>query len=582
MTSWRLLVRFLLSHSGEHGWFIIVLAGLIGVGGAFAIILFNLLIEVVGSMWSSGAGAGGLSQDSRWLFLLTVPAGLLAARALLRLAGAPDGEMVPDLVHSVVRTGGRLGVLKSASKLLAAVFTLGSGGSLGAEGPVAVAGGTIGSGIGRFLRFGPRRTSVFLACGAAAGAPIAGALFALEVVLGTFAAATLSPVIVASVVSALVSHAYLGDSPAFQVPTEFSLAFFRELPLYVLLGLACGVMAALFVQAFFRVQDFMRRYLGRGVGLTLVAGAAVAMAGMYSPHLLGPGRGAIRLMLFGELAGVMALSLGILKILTTSATMAGGGAGGVFTPSLFVGASVGSFFGLTAQSLFPQLGVTPEAYALVGMASALSGATFAPLTAILIVIEMTGSYSLIPPLMLGCVISYLVSRRLNGESIYTLALKRKGERIRQGFDRSVLERVLVKECYNRDPDVLSEQAPLAAVIQRMSTSRQTAFPVVDSELNLAGLLSYEELSRVLGEESLLGLLVAADLAYEEVETVCPEDTLYDALRIIGRRDASYVPVVEGAGSLRLLGLLGREDIMGAYQTHLLLDVEGSQAGNGNR
>jgi CIC family chloride channel protein len=235
-----------------------------------------------------------------------------------------------------------------------------------------------------------------------------------------------------------------------------------------------------------------------------------------------------------------------------------------------VGASFGSFFGLTAAALFPGMGITPEAYALVGMAAVVAGATFAPLTAIIMVFEMTDDYGLILPLMLVCVVSYLVSRRLGGESLFSENLRRMGERISHGADRSVLERVTVSECYDRNPHVVVEDAPLRAILVQLRGSRQTEFPVVTRELELAGMLSYQQISRALDDGELLDFLIAADLLDPVMEVVTPDDSLLDAVARMGLRDVDFVPVVDPDDPRRLLGLLGRGDIMEAYRTNLLL------------
>jgi CIC family chloride channel protein len=571
----RALTRQVLARDISSDWLIVVLGAAIGAGAGFVVLAFYRLVDwmraLAGWMGESTGTPGG------FVALATVPLGLLAAKWIgSRASVERGGEMVPMLIRRAAKKGGELPIRDTAYKLLSAVVTLGSGGSLGAEGPVAVAGASVGSGLGQAFRFSPKRVRVLLACGTAAGisaafnAPIAGVLFALEVVAGTFAVAALSPVVVASVMGAVVSRAFLGDQPAFAVPTEFLFVSALELPFYLLLGLAGGALAALFVRVFYGTQDWLQRVAGEGALAALVAGLVVGALGLVHPELLGDGRRGIALVLGSQLAGVGALGLGLMKILTSGLTMGGGGAGGVFTPSLFVGASFGSFFGLTAAALFPGMGITPEAYALVGMAALVAGATFAPLTAIIMIFEMTDDYGLILPLMLVCVVSYLVSRRLGGESLYSENLRRMGERIRHGADRSVLERVTVGECYNRNPHVVVEDAPLRAILTQLQGSRQTEFPVVTRDLELSGMLTYQQISRTLDDGGLLDLLIAADLSGPIRETVTPDDSLLDAVRLMGLRDVDFVPVVDHVGSHRLLGLLSRSDIMEAYRTNLLL------------
>ncbi|MFQ5747068.1 MAG: chloride channel protein [Gemmatimonadota bacterium] len=573
---WRAFTGYVLEHDIEEGWLIILFAAVIGAGAGFAIVAFYALVDGVAALSDRLGALLGFGPGSIGPAFIVVPAGLLLAKWLrARVPGDASGEMVPSLMLSAAKSEGELPVRAMATKLVSAGVTIGSGGSLGAEGPGAAAGAAIGSGLGQLFRFGPNRMKVLLACGAAGGisaafnAPIAGVLFALEIVLGTFAVAVMSPVVVASVMGAVVARSWVGIHPL-DVPPGLVFVSARELGFYALLGLACGLLAVVFVRAFYATQDLMRRTLRTGPLAPIVAGLLIASAAIVSPELLGPGRHGIQLVLAAELAGFTALAISLLKILTSGITMGGGGAGGVFTPSLFIGAAFGSFFGLTVQRLFPGLTITPEAYALVGMASLLAGATFAPLTAIMMVFELTDDYELILPLMLACVISYLLARRVNRESIYTETLARAGEHIRHGADRSILETVRVADCYDRDPHVVAEDAPLGAILNRLRGSRQTDFPVVSPELELVGMLSYRDLSHALGDADLHELVIAADLVVPDVETVCPEDTLLEAMRRMGMRDLDHIPVVDSRDGRRLLGLLSRGAIMEAYQTRLRL------------
>ncbi len=574
--AWRSLTDWVIQREFDEGWLLLIFAAVIGSAAGIAVILFYGLIDGVRQVagWAAEhSGTVGLP----WVALVTVPIGLLFSTQILK-GGREEhgGEMVPTLIRASVRHDGRVFVSDMIRKLAASALTLGSGGSLGAEGPVATAGATVGSGLAQLFRFGARRTRVLLACGTAAGisaafnAPIAGVLFALEIVLGTFAVTALSPVVVASVMGAVVARWARGPEPAFVIPSEYVFSSPSELWLYIVLGLTSGVLAALFVRGFFGTQDLLNRITGHRPELAAITGGfLVAGLGFIHPELLGDGRHGIELVLASQVTGVAALVLGLLKIVSSGLTMGGGGAGGVFTPSLFVGASFGSFFGLTVASLFPGLAITPEAYALVGMAALVSGATFAPLTAIIMIFEMTDDYGLILPLMMVCVISYVVARRINSESIYSEALRRSGDHIRHGADRSILERVLVSECYNRDPHVVVEDAPLGQLLSQLRDSRQTSFPVVDRELRLAGMLSYSAVARAI-HEGLVDIVIAADLEDADVEVVTPRESLLDASRKMGMRDLDYIPVVDSEDSLRLVGLLSRADILEAYQTRLML------------
>lgn len=579
---WRVMRRRLEGLRSPHrrvggGWVVVALAGAVGAASGFAVVLFYGAVALVEGGVGAAVRWAGEHGAEAWLSLAVLPLGLLLARWLRAPAEREEGgTMVPQLIRGAVGRGGELPVAKTVRGLASAALTLGTGGSLGSEGPVALAGGSIGSVVGRLSGFRPGRIKVLLACGAAAGisaafhAPIAGVLFALEVVLGSFTVVALMPVIVASVLGAVVSRVYLGGTPAFEVPTQFTLASAPQLLFYGLLAVGTGLLAVVFVRGFFLIQDLVARLPYRAVAAPMVAGALVAAGGLLYPELLGPGRDGIHLVLFGKIAGLSALALGFLKIAAAGLTMGGGGAGGVFTPSLFVGAAFGSSFGLALDQILPGLRVNPGAFALVGMAGLLAGSTAAPLTAIIIVFEMTGDYGLILPLMLVCVISYLTADRLAGESLYSVALERQGEEIRQGVDLSVLRSVRVAECYDRDPVTVRTETPLREIVEALRTSGQLDFPVVSDGKKLVGVLSYQDLARALAESELTDVLVAVDLMREDPETVTPGDSLLTALDRMSVRDLDFIPVVAGEEDDRLVGLLRRADIMETYEAHLML------------
>ncbi len=552
---------------------VVVLAAGIGIMAGITVVGFYELLDWIRSIagWARETSGGtGLP----WLAIAIVPSGFWLTTRIL--ADVQDREMVPTLIRASVRNGGRLPFAPAFRKLISAAVTIGAGGSLGAEGPVAVAGAAVASGLSQTLRFSQRRARILLACGTAAGisaafnAPIAGVLFALEVVLGTFAVGAMSPVVVASVMGAVVSRRFLGASPAFEIPSEFMFVSAAEIPVYLLFAIACGLLAWVFVRVFYGTHDVLEKLLPSVSSRAIVAGLLVAGLGLIHPELLGDGRHGIELVLSARLAGFTALGLGLAKILSSGLTAGGGGVGGVFTPSLLVGASFGAFFGLSAQQLLPTLDITPEAFALVGMGAMVAGATFAPLTAIILIFEMTDDYGLILPLMLVCVISYLVARRLGPESIYSAALARTGDRIVHGADRSALENLRVGDCYDRNPHVVLENAPVRQILDQIRDSRQTSFPVVNQDLELSGVLGYHDVARAL-EEGLLDVVIAADLQVPALETVSPNDSLLVATRKMNYRGVDFLPVLAGHDSRRLSGLLSRADIMEAYQTRLLLE-----------
>jgi CIC family chloride channel protein len=350
-----------------------------------------------------------------------------------RFAPGNDGPNVPDVQLAVARREGQIPARAAVVRTAASALTIGSGGSAGSEGPIAVLGAALGSRLGAIFRFDSSRVKVLVGAGAAAGisaafnAPLAGAFFALEEILGSFRAASFSAVVISSVVAAVVSRAFFGNHPAFPIPTEYGYSLLREMVFfYPALGVLAGLVSALFVRVYFRTADITARLRIRPALLPWLGGAAVGGLIYLSGGLLvGYGHLAVRLEVFGRMAWWALALLALGKILATSLTLNSGGSGGVFTPSLYVGAATGGAFGVAIAGLFPQLHLTPEAYALVGMAALIAGTTDAPITGILIVFEMTNDYAIVLPLMLTTVISHFVARRFQPDSLYSGWLHRR-------------------------------------------------------------------------------------------------------------------------------------------------------------
>ncbi len=386
------------------------------------------------------------------LGLITVPAlllpelGLLAFRPIVTgiafalaswtmkvLGRGDDGLNVPDVQAAVAHRGGRIAPRPALARTLASAITIGGGGSAGSEGPVVVIGATLGSWLGRLFRFRAKRLRVLVACGAAAGisaafnAPLAGAFFALEEILGTFAGGFFSPVVVSAVIAAVVARGVFGSGPAFPVPGELGALSGWEVALLLpALGVLCAIVGTLFVRTYFGVDAVVRSgrisprfapWLGGAAVGILVYLTAGAVAG--DTHIAAP------LDLFGRLPWWTLFALAGAKILATSITLNSGGSGGVFTPALFVGAATGGAFGSLAAQAFPTLGIDPTLYALAGMGAMVAGATGAPITGILLVFEMTHDFALVMPLMLGVVACRLVMRRYGTESLYSGWLSRR-------------------------------------------------------------------------------------------------------------------------------------------------------------
>jgi chloride channel protein, CIC family len=545
----------------------------IGLGGGLGVVAFYRLIDL-----------------AFWILYLTpavflTQSGILAYRPLLTGMGMTlaylimrgpgrghEGLNVPDVQRAVAREGGRLPLRPTLARTAASAVTLGSGGAAGSEGPVAVLGAALASFLGRAFRFDPARTKIMVAAGAAAGisaafnAPLAGAFFALEEILGSLAVGAFPPVVVASVVAAVVSHSFLGNNPAFPIPEEYGYALQRELMIfYPFLGVIAGLVAVLFVRVFFATETIVRKLEGPRWTAAFLGGLLVGVLVLLSKGMLvGHGHLAVHLDVFGGMSWTSLALLALGSILATSITLNFGGSGGVFTPSLYVGAATGGAFGVALTGLFPGLGLRPEAYALVGMGAVVAASTSAPITGMLLVFEMTNDYEIVLPLMLTTVIANLVARRLEPDSLYSGWLRRRGERLQHGADRDVLAGLRVADAFDPAPQVAGENAPLGQLLEHLGSGAFTDLPVVDEQRRLIGIIPIADLGRLAGEpREKTSTLVASEVAIP-AQTVAPGDSLLEAIRRMGVRGAPSIPVVDRATG-HLLGLVSRAHVLALYE-----------------
>jgi CIC family chloride channel protein len=545
----------------------------IGLAGGLGVVAFYRLIDL-----------------AYWILYLTpavflTQSGILAYRPLLTGIGMTlaylimrgpgrghEGLNVPDVQRAVAREGGRLPLRPTLARTAASAVTLGSGGAAGSEGPVAVLGAALASFLGRAFRFDPARTKIMVAAGAAAGisaafnAPLAGAFFALEEILGSLAVGAFPPVVVASVVAAVVSHSFLGDTPAFPIPEEYGYALQRELMIfYPFLGVIAGLVGVLFVRVFFGAETIVRKLKDPRWTVAFLGGLLVGVLVLLSKGMLvGHGHLAVHLDVFGGMSWTSLALLALGSILATSITLNFGGSGGVFTPSLYVGAATGGAFGVALTGLFPDLGLRPEAYALVGMGAVVAASTSAPITGMLLVFEMTNDYEIVLPLMLTTVIANLVARRLEPDSLYSGWLRRRGERLQHGADRDVLAGLRVADAFDPAPQVAGETAPLGQLLEHLGSGAFTDLPVVDEQRRLIGIIPIADLGRLAGEpREKTSTLVASEVTIP-AETVVPDDSLLEAIRRMGVRGAPSIPVVDRATG-HLLGLVSRAHVLALYE-----------------
>ncbi|MCF6269013.1 MAG: chloride channel protein [Melioribacteraceae bacterium] len=556
----------------------IIIAIIIGVIGGYAAVGIRFLIEEFSQLSYPGGGTVLENiMNTPWYLIILVPTigGFIVGPLIYFFAPEAKGHGVPEVMQAILLKGGRIRPRVALVKALASAITIGTGGSVGREGPIIQIGSSIGSTVGQIFKVPHKKLKTLVACGAAAGiaaafnAPIAGALFAVEIILMDFAVAQFSPIVISAVMATVISHSYEGNLAAFSVPA-YEYASPYELGFYFILGAACGLVSYLFIKTLYFSEDFFDEKVKIPEYLKpVVGGAGIGVMALLFPQVMGVGYDSINNALLGNMIWYVALGLVFLKIISTSLTLGSGGSGGIFAPALFMGAMLGYFFGALVNQYFPDITAGAGAYALVAMGGLVAGTTRAPITAIIIVFELTYDYEIILPLMITSIVSLIVSSYLSQESIYTLKLLLRGINIKEGTETNVMESIYVKDIYNKEFTSIEATDNFNKVVNTVLSGKGVEFPVIDKNNNIVGIISMNDLKELFFEkDSLNSLLIAGDLANTDFQVLTIEDNCKQALEIMKLYDFEAIPIVEAFNSKIIIGMLWRKDIQDAYQKEI--------------
>ncbi len=582
--SWRvlglLLGRRLATVIRDDHVYIILMAALVGVTSGAAAGVLLLWIESANDMF-----IGRFGGVMRWTIIISFPVlGGLAAGGL-RMLGERLMRTRPivgpaGVIEAVAQHGGRLHGRGALIGGLGTGVSIGSGGSCGHEGPSVAIGATVGAVVARFLGLRMRRHVAMVGAGCAGGlaaafnAPLAGVIFTVELVFGGSIGGTVGtmsvfiPLIVAAVSGTVTSHAIFGDHTEFQLPVH-EAASLADFGFYLLLALAAGLVgvamgrAILFARARFgrlKLPPWTKPAVG-ALGVGLVAAAV-------SSDLLGPGRHIVSDALHGNLVWQWALILLGLKIIVTALTLGSGGFGGAFMPALYVGACLGTLVGTLAHMVLGAEAQAVGAYALVGMGATFAGLMQAPLTPIVMLFELTQDYAIILPLMLGCILALLVSRRMNGKGLYRMQLEARGVVLGHEAEGEVMKRGLVRELMLAPRDVLTESAELEQIRRVCVESGLGATFVTDAEGLVVGYIDGNQLARrMLHGEIQSGSVAHQLMGQARLTFIYPTDTLAGAMLAFSRAEQEVLPVVDR--ERRLLGVIRRGDLIAHYSDKVL-------------
>lgn len=518
---------------------LIALAIIIGLLASLGASSFIALIRIVQDLtWSPwGAYTGFIAGDISSILIPLIPAfgGLLLGPLGTLFPTEAKGHGVPEVMESVVKEGGVLKARTIFIRGIASAITIGTGGSAGREGPIAQIGAAIGSTVGQVFKLSSNNVRILLGCGAAGGiaatfnAPIAGVLFALEIVLGDWHITTFTPVIMSSVIATTMTRYMHGGKAIFDTP-YYQLVNPVEIAFYIILGLIAGLVALLLIHTMDKFEHFFENKLPVHPWLKpAIGGLLVGIIGLGFPQIFSNGYGPMGQALMGEMVLWLMFCLIFLKILATSLTLGSGGSGGIFAPALYIGAMVGGAFGTAINMLFPFMTAKAGAYSLVGMGAVLAAAAHAPLTNILLLFEITGDYHIILPIMVACIMSTLTIRALSPHSIFTIGLHKRGITIEAGKEVNILQSLKVKDAMSTKLEIIPEDMPFGEILRHLTLSKYSNFPMVNRDRQLTGVLSFQNIRQHVFDPELDQLVIAKDMATLSLASVTPSDNLKDAL-----------------------------------------------------
>lgn len=560
-----------------------------GLGGVAFYQLLKLTQKYVlgGVMGYYPPVAGGHAQEHApqdpvlWWLVLLIPVlgGLVCGFLVYTFAPEAEGHGTDAMVRAFHRLGGKIRTRIPFIKSAASIATIGTGGSAGQEGPIAQIGAGFGSFLADRLKLGEQDRRMLMLSGAAGGigaifgAPVGGALFVCEVLYATTALefSAVIPCFISSIVAYTTFSLIMGVERVLITLPSLKFVDFRELPLYLVLAISCSIVGFIYVRTFYGLRDYFFKKIPIPKTFKPALGAfMVGVVALFLPHIMAGGYGWIQKAINNELPLQIMLVLCFGKILATSLTISSGGSGGVFAPSLFIGAMLGGAFGKGCQYFMPELVDQPEAYVVVGMGGFFAGVAKVPITSIIMVSEMSGSYGLLVPLMLVSIVNVaLLSSKctLYEEQVSSLV----DSPAHQGdFVVDVLEQLHVREIMDmtREYDLIPQEMPLPQVLRVAANSANMYFPVVDKDRALVGIFSLRDLRAVLTGEGAGGLVLAVDICSSPVLTVNPEDDLHAALRKLTQKNIEELPVVEASNSSQVIGVLSRKDVIAAYHRRI--------------
>jgi CIC family chloride channel protein len=553
----------------------LLLAAAVGLAGALGAVGFRALsVRLTHLLFDAEDIVAGAESLPPLLRIFLPAAGGFLGGLIVRLFAAGGGSHGISQMIEVVHLGRRAVRLRpSVGRAAASLAVISTGGSEGREGSIIQLGAAFASGLSRLVKVSPERARILAACGMAAGVagayntPIAATLFVLEVVVGSFSMTLFGPAVVSAVTSTVLVRFLLGDEPVYQV-APFRLESVLEFVPFLAIGLAAGVASALFVRVLRAAKDlFTSLRLSLPIAMA-IGGAIVGTLGIFFPEVWGNGFGGTDRILRGNPTFLKLSELFVAKIAATSATIGSGGVGGVFTPALMVGASLGGMVAKLTGLVFPWIQSPVGGYALLGMGGLLAGVTRAPLLAIIMIFELTQNTAVLLPMMAVSVLAVLSARALQKESLYIENLRSAGIVWEKTPEATALSSLHVSDVMRDDVKLVPRDMPLAEIVNAFLHSRSLYLYVGDEEGRLLGVVDLHDIKESLPDRNISSLVIAADLI-TEIPFVTPSEPLTSVNEKLWFRDLGQLPVVDSAENRRFLGIVTRRDLLGAFDREVL-------------
>lgn len=554
------------------------LALLIGATAAAAAIGFRYAIDIIQQLFygRGGENLATIAESLPWWQILLAPAigGLLVG--LLVTHGMPGRrpQGVAEVIEANALHGGRMSLTTGLRAAVISALSIGSGASVGREGPVVHLGASLGAWVAKRLHLRRRMSRTILGCGVAAAiaasfnAPIAGTFFALEVVIGHYALPAFAPIVISAVTGTVISRAHYGNFPAFTLPVGWDIASIWEFPAFALLGVVCAVAAILFMRSIAFVQDLVARLPIPIWTMPAVGGLGVGLIAVFYPQVLGVGYEATDSALSELYPLWLLLVLIVAKTAATALSLGCRFGGGVFSPSLFIGAMVGGAFGIIATQAFPHLSSGHGAYTLIGMGAVAGSVLGAPISTILMIFELTTDYKLTIAVMIATVIASVITLQVFGRSFFTWQLERRGVNVKGGQDIGLLKSIRIGNLMDQRYHTIAPDTPIADVRPRLQAAPWGELFVVDDERRLTGTITFADLSEAAFDTSHDAELSAADVARDHPVVLHVDDDLETAVRVYGASGEAHLPVVDSDQRMTLLGVAHEHEVVIAYQRAL--------------